>query len=234
MHATLGALPPNPISCAHGSTRARCSRHRSVSTAVTGGLAVRWKNGRGVDECTGSCGLQHAAIRTISRGASAARTASRTARGNVPTACLPPESCKATPTSILLKSSGVCCWVQVRRELRVLCCCGRRDTRVCVRACPRHGTSPPKHLATQARRHPSTSPPKHVANQAPRHAWLQLGKPDASIQVGLTASSVHAYTYIHAHMHTCTHALIQYMHEGSRAFTLMCNRGGVVRAQNIR
>eukprot|EP00955_Chlamydomonas_euryale_P047191 353614-Chlamydomonas_euryale.AAC.2 len=26
---------------------------------------------------------------------------------------------------------------------------------------------------------------------------------------------------------------MQYMHEGSRAFTLMCNRGGMLRAQNV-
>eukprot|EP00955_Chlamydomonas_euryale_P103827 365526-Chlamydomonas_euryale.AAC.7 len=34
--------------------------------------------------------------------------------------------------------------------------------------------------------------------------------------------------------HVRTHAFIQYMHEGPRAFTLMCNRGRVVRAQNMR
>eukprot|EP00955_Chlamydomonas_euryale_P112784 366161-Chlamydomonas_euryale.AAC.2 len=38
---------------------------------------------------------------------------------------------------------------------------------------------------------------------------------------------------MHAHVRT-EHACTQCVHEGSRAFTLMCNRGGVVRAQNIR
>eukprot|EP00955_Chlamydomonas_euryale_P084561 363982-Chlamydomonas_euryale.AAC.5 len=44
---------------------------------------------------------------------------------------------------------------------------------------------------------------------------------------------IHRCKHAHPHTHACERASMQYMQGGSRAFTLMWNRGGVVRAQII-